>query len=312
VATFLSKRRCPTIYRIHGTPDEAKLERVAEVAELLSVSFDLDEMLEPRGVSKWLQRIAKHEKKQVLEMLVLRSLKQAQYDIVNIGHFGLASDNYLHFTSPIRRYPDIEVHRAVKRLLRGGKPDTSASAIEALRAAATLASLRERAALNVEREVVDLHRALLMRSHLGETLEGTVTSVVGSGLYVTLDDPFVDVLVRYEALGPDRYEAEDHELSVVGIRSGDRVMVGDRIVVTIDDVAILRRTVYARRVVPDGALRRLDGPRRGKQRGKDKRGKDQLPARASRGSERKSQGPAQASTRSPSKPSKQGKRRKRR
>lgn len=270
VATWLSKRRCPTIYRVHGRPDEAKLERVGEVAELLGAPFDLEQMLEPRGVSRWLARIEKHPKRAVLEMLLLRSLKQAQYDIVNIGHFGLASENYLHFTSPIRRYPDIEVHRAVKRLLRGNKPDTSASAIEQLRAAATAASLRERAAMNVEREVVDLHRALLMRSHVGETLEGMVTSVVGSGLYVTLDDPFVDVLVRYEALGPDRYEAEEHELSVVGMRSGDRVMVGDRIIVTIEDVAILRRTVYARRVVPDEALKGLEAPRRGKKRGKDR------------------------------------------
>lgn len=253
-AQWLSKRRAPAVYRVHGKPDEAKLERLGEVAETLGVQVDLEALLEPRGVSKFLGRIAEHPKKQVLEMLLLRSLKQAVYDIVNIGHFGLASDAYLHFTSPIRRYPDIEVHRAVKHILRGGKPDTSAAAIEKLRAAATAASVRARSAMEVEREVVDLYRALYMRDRIGDVVDGSVTAIVGSGLFVTLDEPFVDVLVRYEALGPDRYEASEDELSVVGLRSGDTVALGDRVVVEIEDVAILRRTVYARRVPPDKVL----------------------------------------------------------
>src|SRR5690606_38027853 len=147
---------------------------------------------------KWLRKIHEHPRHHVLEMLLLRSLKQAAYDIVNIGHFGLASDNYLHFTSPIRRYPDVQVHRAVKHLLRGGTPDTSTAAVEALRASATRSSERERAAMEVEREVSDLYRALYMRDHIGEVYDGTVTAIVGSGLYVRLEEPFVDVLVRFE------------------------------------------------------------------------------------------------------------------
>lgn len=268
VAKWLTQRRSPAIYRVHGKPDEAKLERLGEVAQLMGVSFEFDRMLEPNGVSKWLAKISDHEKKPVLEMLLLRSLKQAVYDIVNIGHFGLASDNYLHFTSPIRRYPDIEVHRAVKRLLRGEKPDTSASAIENMRAGATAASMRERAAIEVEREVVDLYRALYARSLVGEQFEGTVSAVVGSGLYVTLDEPFLDVLVRYESIGPDRYEATEHELGVAGARSGDQVMIGDRVLVVIEDVAILRRAVYARRIPPPEAFRGADErPKRGSRKG---------------------------------------------
>ena len=262
-AQWLTQRRAPAVYRVHGKPDEAKLERLGEVAHILNVPFEFERMLEPNGVSKWLEKISDHEKKPVLEMLLLRSLKQAAYDIVNIGHFGLASDNYLHFTSPIRRYPDVLVHRAVKRLLRGEKPDTSASAVENLRAAATQASVRERAVVDVEREVVDLYRALFARSLVGEEFEGTVTGVVGSGLYVALDDPFLDVLIRYESMGPDRYEATEHELGVVGVRSGDQVMIGDRVLVIIEDVALLRRTVYARRVPPPEAFRGGEAPGRG-------------------------------------------------
>jgi ribonuclease R len=279
VAKWLGQRKSPAVYRVHGTPDEQKLERLGEVAHKLGVAFELEELLEPAGVGKWLQKIQDHPKKNVLEMLLLRSLKQATYDVTNIGHFGLASDAYLHFTSPIRRYPDIEVHRAVKHILRGGRPDTSTSAIEILRASATTSSTRERAAADVEREVVDLYRALLMRDHVGEVFEGTVTAAVGSGLYASLDHPFVDVLVRYESMGPDRYEATEDELGVVGLRSGDIVMVGDRITVTVEDVAVFRRSVFARRVVPERVLKELEREH-GKGRGAARR---DAPRAASRG-----------------------------
>jgi ribonuclease R len=199
-------------------------------------------------------------------MMLLRSLKQAVYDITNIGHFGLASENYLHFTSPIRRHPDMLVHRSVKHLLRGGKPDTSAAAIETLRMDATTSSVRERAAMDVEREVVDLHRALLMRDRVGDVFEGTVTAISGGGIYVTLDQPFVDVLVRWEALGPDRYEPTEDELGAVGTRSGDKVELGDRVVLTIEDVAVLRRATYGRRVPPETALRSFERDKRGGRR----------------------------------------------
>jgi ribonuclease R len=258
VATWLGQKKSPTIFRVHGKPDPTKLARLGVIAEKLGVEFNADEMSEPLGVSKFLQRISTHARKQVLEMLLLRSLKQAAYDIKNVGHFGLASSNYLHFTSPIRRYPDVQVHRAVKHLLRGGKPVSTEAALEQLAQSATAASTRERAAMDVEREVVDLYRALLMRDHIGETCEGTITALVGSGAYVTLDAPFVDVLIRHESMGPDHYELSEDELSVVGVRSGDTLSLGDRVAVVIEDVAVLRRAVYAKRIVPDSVLEALD------------------------------------------------------
>jgi ribonuclease R len=257
VALWLGKHRAPTVYRIHGQPDEAKLERLGEVASRLGVEFDPEAMKEPLGVSKFLARVQKHERKQVLEMLLLRSLKQAAYDTNNIGHFGLASKNYVHFTSPIRRYPDVQVHRAVKAILRGHKPDSSPAARDALQLSATLSSARERAVMDIEREVVDLYRCLLMREHIGETFEGTVSALVGSGAFISLDAPFVDVLIRYEAMGPDHYNLSDDELSVVGSRSGDTISLGDRMLVTIEDVAILRRQTYGRRVPPEALLKQL-------------------------------------------------------
>jgi len=248
VAEWLSSRKSLAVYRIHATPDPEKLERLARVAKRIGLEVDPHDLLEPKGLGRWLRRIAEHPKKQVLEMLSLRSLKQAVYDIVNIGHFGLASDAYLHFTSPIRRYPDLVVHRLVKGLLRGGKPSNSPEAVELIREAATQSSQRERASMEVEREVVDLYRALLMQSHVGETIQGAVTGVTASGIYVALDAPFVDVLVRLEALGGEEYQLSDDELALVGQRSGERVELGQRVSVLIEEASLLRRSTLGRRI----------------------------------------------------------------
>jgi ribonuclease R len=207
-----------------------------------------------------------------LNSLLLRAMKQATYDIVNIGHFGLASKAYLHFTSPIRRYPDLVVHRAVHRICQGksltsdfpprdsGKSrvgdraalvpsgERDAQTTEALKEAALQASLAERKAMDVEREVVDLHRALLMRTRIGDELEGSVSAVVGSGLFVALDAPYVDVLVKFEQLGSEPYEMDEEGLAAVGKRSGETIHLGDRMKVRVDDVSITRRQIYGTRI----------------------------------------------------------------
>jgi len=254
---------------VHTTPDPEKLERVARVARKLGLEVDPEELGEPKGLGRWLRKIAEHPRKSVLEMLTLRSLKQAVYDIVNVGHFGLASDAYLHFTSPIRRYPDLVVHRLVKTILRGGKAMSTPDDVEKIRSAATQSSQRERASMEVEREVVDLYRTLLMQDRVGQTYEGVVTGVTGTGVYVALDEPFVDVLVRFENLGADQYELSDDDLAVVGKRSGDRVELGQRLLVVIEEASVMRRITLARRVLPKG---KLDASRsRGSERDKSAR-----------------------------------------
>jgi len=252
VARLLVERDVPAVFRDHAPPDEAKLDRFATLCSELGVKFELDDALDPKRLAALLKKLAPHPQKQVLHMLLLRAMKQAVYDVVNIGHFGLASPAYLHFTSPIRRYPDLLVHRATRALLRSETIDRTESARAALRAAATTASECERKAMVIEREVVDLYRALLMQAHIGKIYEGTVTGLVGTGVFVNVDEPFVDVLVRLESLGPDRYELDDERLRVIGTRSGDRIALGDRMRVVIEDVSILRRTVYGRRLVEAG------------------------------------------------------------
>jgi ribonuclease R len=248
VARHLAERGVPTIYRVHGPPDEAKLDRFSSMATALGIAFDLEDAKDPKKLSGLLKRVAAHPARDVFNMLLLRAMKQASYDTANIGHFGLASTTYLHFTSPIRRYPDLVVHRAVRALLAKRHVDKSTSAVDILRLSATTASDRERHAMDVEREVVDLYKALYMRAHIGETFSAKVTALVGSGVFVQIDSPFVDVLVKAEALGQDRYELDDDSMRMVGVRSGDAIALGDKMEVVIEDVAILRRTVYGRRV----------------------------------------------------------------
>ncbi len=259
VASWLLERAAPAIFRNHGAPDEAKLQKLAAACEVLDVPFEAEDALEPKKLVRFLKKIAHHPKKQVIHGLLLRSMRQAVYDVANIGHFGLASPAYLHFTSPIRRYPDIVVHRAVRTLLHHDTCDRSDEAIERMRKAATTASEQERKAMDVEREVADVYRGIVMRGHIGETYAGTITAFVASGAFVTLDRPFVDVLVRTEALGSELV-IDDSGLFAAAARSGERISLGDSMLVLIEDVSVERRTVYGRRVrseereAADGAL----------------------------------------------------------
>jgi ribonuclease R len=269
VAEDLAGRTVPTVYRVHATPDEMKVERFANLATSLGMAFDPEDAKDPKALGKFLRVIATHPQASVLNTLLLRAMKQATYDVVNIGHFGLASRAYLHFTSPIRRYPDLVVHRAVHRLCQEKPTEKGEGALEALKEAALLASQNERKAMEVEREVVDLHRALLMRNRIGETFEGTVSALVGSGAFVALDEPYVDVLVKYEAMGDEPYELDDEGLCAIGQRSGDVVRLGDRMAVRVDDVSIERRTVLGRRLA---SIRTDDGGFARPQPKKNKRG----------------------------------------
>jgi ribonuclease R len=147
-------------------------------------------------------------------------------------------------------------------VLTGGAPRRDDAAREKLSEAALASSVAERRAMEVERAIVDLYRTFLMKDRIGERFEGTVTAVVGSGLFVQLDSPFVDVLVRLEDLGQDRWEVDDDTLRVA-TRSGEAIGLGDRMMIEVTDAAILRRTVYARRAGAGvGARNGADGGKR--------------------------------------------------
>ncbi len=255
VASWLIARQIPTVFRVHLPPDETKLDRLAAMCEALGVPFDPEDAKDPRTLSALVTSFADHPLASILSNLLLRSMKQAQYDPSNLGHFGLASKAYLHFTSPIRRYPDLVVHRAVHDAVLARPADRSGEAAEALAEAARRSSSNERRAMEVERAVGDLYRTFAMKDRVGEELEGTVTAVTGGGLFVALDHPFVDVFVRLEDLGDDTFTVDEDNLRVQAAFSGVAIQLGDRLLVEILEAAILRRTVYARRVVAEGESR---------------------------------------------------------
>ena len=258
VARHMLKEEIDSIYRIHGAPEPEKVERFAAACEALGVPFDSEDAEDPKRLSKFVRRLDSRADKTTLHGLLLRAMQQARYATDNIGHFGLASTAYLHFTSPIRRYPDLIVHRQ----LRGqhGDPDE-------LRAAALRSSDKERNAMETEREVGDLYRAIYMTRHVGDRFEASVQAVTPGGVWVRIDEPFVSALISLDALGQDQYEADETGLVATGVRSGDRVALGDRLLVVIEDVSIVRRAVYARRVVQQqGDTRQLSKKERKRKR----------------------------------------------
>ena len=251
VARWFVQQSLPTVFRVHAPPDPEKLGRFAHFCEELGIEFDLELAEDPKKLSELVRSFSELEEARVLHMLLLRSMKQATYDIVNIGHFGLASKAYLHFTSPIRRYPDLVVHRAVHAALLHDSAASTVSEKE-LADAALMSSTAERRSMDIEREVADLYRAVFMRDRVGQQFEGSVTALVGSGAYVNLDEPFVDVLVRFEDLGGGNYELDEEGLRAL-TDSGDVVQLGDRMAVEIIDVSLVRRAVYARRLFSEGS-----------------------------------------------------------
>ncbi len=263
IAAHVAERKIPAIYRNHGVPDPERVARFAALCTKFGVTMDVDDATDPKKLSAFVKKLRERNKDgiadkshAILDSMLVRTLKQAVYDVANIGHFGLASTAYLHFTSPIRRYPDLVVHRMVRELLQakaaGKGVHTDEEAVSAMRDAAVLASERERRAMQVERDVVDLYGVFLMREVIGDVFAGTVTSIVGSGVFVSLFEPFVSVLVKMEMLGPDEYEADDDGFAVSGRRSGDRIDLGDTMHVEILEVSFERRMTLGKRLHVEG------------------------------------------------------------
>ncbi len=245
VAADLFKREIPGIYRVHGLPDQDRLEQFASLARALGHPLELDEGPSPRELSRFLADIEDSPKRGSLSYLLLRAMQQATYDTVNIGHFGLAAEHYLHFTSPIRRYPDLAVHRVVKKLARR-EPIDARGLERKLSEQAAACSKLERRAMLAEREVIDVYRAILIKDRVGEEFEGTVTGVAPHGIYVAFDEPFVEALCHVTALGAgDFYELDAHGLRLVGRRSGASFGLGDRMAVRLESVNVAERSILA-------------------------------------------------------------------
>jgi ribonuclease R len=235
---FLAERKQPVLYRVHDVPATDKVAALREFLAELGLQLPGGEVPRPKDYARLLERIRKRPDFGLLQTILLRSLKQAMYSPGNVGHFGLAFEAYVHFTSPIRRYPDLLVHRAIKSALSNKtylEHDWEALGVHC--------SETERRADDASRDVENWLKCYYMRDHVGGTFSGSITGVVPFGLFVTLDDYFVDGLVHISELGRDYFQFDAARHLLLGERSGKRYRLADRMTVKLVRVDLETRKI---------------------------------------------------------------------
>jgi len=235
VANDLVAHDLPGLFRVHEPPSAEKIQELADVLAPMGLDVPRRKSLKPRDLQVLLQAGRGPEERSLVSNLVLRALTKARYDPENLGHFGLASGGYAHFTSPIRRYPDLVTHRAIAAAFCAGPPLPEGTAA-GLQGVADWSSLREQGAEEAERATVALKKVEFMERHLGDVFTGRVSGVAPFGIFVTLEDYFVDGLVHVRSLEDDFYRFSPKDYALVGERRGFRYRLGDRLEVQVTRV----------------------------------------------------------------------------
>jgi ribonuclease R len=237
--TLLVERGHPALYRVHDVPAADKVAALREFLAELGLQLPGGEIPRPADYAKLLERIRKRPDFALLQTILLRSLKQAVYSPNNAGHFGLAFEAYVHFTSPIRRYPDLLVHRAIKALLAKKRYEPGVD-WEGL---GTHCSETERRADDASRDVENWLKCFYMRDHVGGVFNGVITGVAPFGLFVTLDDYFVDGLVHISELGRDYFQFDPAHHVLIGERTAKRFRLADKMKVKLVRVDLDTRRI---------------------------------------------------------------------
>lgn len=250
-ANFVEKHQEPALFRIHATPSEEKLTSFR--AFLSECGLGLGGGMKPSTAdyAELLEQVRERADHELIQTMLLRSLSQAVYHADNIGHFGLALEQYAHFTSPIRRYPDLTLHRGIKYILaklKGSKRKTTDSggyhySLEEMDLLGDHCSMTERRADDATREVADWLKCEYMQDHVGEVFSGVVSSVTGFGLFVRLDDLFIDGLVHISTLENDYYQFDPAKQRLIGENSGMIYRLGDKVQIRVVAVSLEQRQV---------------------------------------------------------------------
>ena len=230
VASHIYNMGLPFIYRVHDKPNSDKIDEFITLVHLMGYKIKTRLDLSPLGVSKMLEELKDTKEYPILSQILLRSMKKAVYSKENIGHFGLASHNYTHFTSPIRRFPDLTVHRLLKKYLI--EKDLSMTTISGLETSlveiAEHSSERELAAVEAEREVTSMKMAEYMESHIGEEFEGYINTITNFGMFIELDN-LVEGLVHVKSLKNDYFTYVPDLLSMIGKSTKKTYRLGDKV-----------------------------------------------------------------------------------
>lgn len=231
VATHIFYMELPFVYRVHGEPSEEKIDNFRKFVSILGHKIIGDKKdISPKNMQNMLKQLKDTEEYSILASILLRSMQKAVYDKTNIGHYGLASKCYTHFTSPIRRYPDLTVHRLLRKYLFENQINEEIINYydNKLTDITQHSSERERAAVECEREVDDMKKAEYMQDHIGEQYEGIISSVMPFGMFVELDN-LVEGLVRIDDLTDDYYTYSEETFSLVGKNNKRGYRLGDKV-----------------------------------------------------------------------------------
>ncbi len=242
VAEVFTSKQLPAIYRVHERPDEDSMNDFREF--ISTFGLDVKGPPTPKTFQQVLKSFEGKAEEKLITHVLLRAMKQAIYSEENSGHFGLAFDDYAHFTSPIRRYPDLIIHRLLKLVSTGMYSTEKRKEMEAyLPGAAVHTSKRERVAMEAEREIVDLKKTQFMEGREGEVFGGVISGVTSFGLFVELKDFFVEGLVHVTTLGSEYYTFVEKEHSLVGENTGRRFRLGSEVTIRVVKVDIGRRRI---------------------------------------------------------------------
>jgi ribonuclease R len=242
-ARFLDRHRVPTLYRVHGLPEIDRLETLRQFLREFGLWLPPAEEVKPEHLRDLLAKIGDRPDALLISTAVVRSMPQAVYQPGNIGHFGLALEHYAHFTSPIRRYPDLVVHRGIRQVLQAGDPQALVDWHGEFPVLGQDCSFRERRADEATRGAIAWLKCYYMQERVGEEFEGLVSGVVDFGLFVQLDGLQVDGLLHVSALGQDYFARDRSGYRIVGRSSGRIFKLGDRVRVRVSNVSLDDRRV---------------------------------------------------------------------
>lgn len=234
----------PFVYRTHDTPDSEKIRKLGTFINNFGYSIRIgQDEIHPKELQKLLEKIEDTPEEPLISRLTLRSMKQAKYTVQNTGHFGLAAQYYCHFTSPIRRYPDLQIHRIIKETLRGRMNEKRMAHYDKiLPEVAAQSSTRERRAEEAERETDKLKKVEYMSEHIGETFEGVISSVTAWGMYVELPNT-VEGMIHVDNMTDDYYHFNEETYELTGERTNKVYKLGQMVSVVVADADKFMRTI---------------------------------------------------------------------